>query len=145
MIEIQQCFEKDFDEMLALFRQLWPDKSIEANALRAVFRNVIASKSRTYWGAVSGKELLGLASLSVKYSLWQEGLVGYIEELVVHEKARRQGIGTALLKHAIESARDHGCRRIELDSGFHREAAHRFYEQLGFETRALLFSMELAL
>ena len=143
MIEIRRRDKNDFDDMLVLFRQLWPGKPIDSDALRSVYDAAISSDSRTYAAAVSGQELLGLVSLSMKYSLWQEGLVGYIDELVVHEKARRQGIGTELLNYVIESARDHGCMRIELDSGFHRKDAHRLYEQLGFEARALLFSKKL--
>lgn len=86
---------------------------------------------------------MGFASLSVKDSLWQGGGVGYIEELVVDEKSRVQGIGTKLLEHAIALARENGCRRIELDSAFHRKDTHRFYERLGFESRAFLFSKGL--
>ena len=33
-----------------------------------------------------------------------------------------------------------GLKRVELDSGFPREKAHAFYEKLGFEKRAYLFS-----
>jgi glucosamine-phosphate N-acetyltransferase len=143
MIEIRKCTENDFDEMLVLFRQLWPDKPIDTNALREVYKAAVSSGLRTYIAAVSGEELVGLVSLSIKTSLWQEGFVGHIEELVVHEKARGQGVGTKLLKYVFESARDHGCKRIELDSAFHRKDAHKLYEQLGFKTRAFLFSMEL--
>ena len=46
---------------------------------------------------------------------------------------------TAAIKLAIES----GCASIELDSAFHREDAHRFYESQGFENRAFLFSKSL--
>jgi hypothetical protein len=36
-----------------------------------------------------------------------------------------------------------GCRRLELDSAFHREAAHRFNEKRGMEKRAYLFTQVL--
>jgi glucosamine-phosphate N-acetyltransferase len=39
--------------------------------------------------------------------------------------------------------RRQASRRVELDSAFHRKQAHRFYEQLGFENRAYLFSKAL--
>jgi hypothetical protein len=31
--------------------------------------------------------------------------------------------------------------KLELDSAFHRHGAHNFYEKMGFENRAYLFSM----
>lgn len=36
-----------------------------------------------------------------------------------------------------------GMKRVELDSGFQREKAHKFYENLGFEKSAYLFSYKL--
>ncbi len=40
-------------------------------------------------------------------------------------------------------AGDSKCKRIELDSAFHRKGAHRFYESLGYGNRAYLFSKQL--
>jgi hypothetical protein len=40
----------------------------------------------------------------------------------------------------ISIAKELGCKRFELDSGFQREGAHKFYESIGFEKRAYLFS-----
>lgn len=36
-----------------------------------------------------------------------------------------------------------GCKKIELDSGFPRDKAHKFYEKIGFEKKAYLFSRDL--
>jgi GNAT superfamily N-acetyltransferase len=56
---------------------------------------------------------------------------------------RGQGVSTLLLKELMCQARARGARRIELDSAFHKEAAHRFYERQGFEKHACLFSKPL--
>jgi GNAT superfamily N-acetyltransferase len=69
--------------------------------------------------------------------------IGYIEEFVVDEKHRGQGIGIRLFEHLVAEAREKGCRRIELDSAFHRKEAHGFYGRFGFKSRAFLFSKEL--
>jgi hypothetical protein len=34
-------------------------------------------------------------------------------------------------------------KRLELDSAFHRTNAHAFYDKLGFEKRAYLFTKEI--
>ncbi|OPY76992.1 MAG: Aminoglycoside N(6')-acetyltransferase type 1 [Syntrophorhabdus sp. PtaU1.Bin058] len=144
MISIRKCDDSDFDGILSLLRQLWLDKPINPVTLKEVFGKVVASEHHTCFVAESdGGLLVGFVSLSIKDSLWQEGLVAHIEELVVDQKARGKGVGTALVGHTIAMARDRGCRRVELDSAHHREAAHRFYERLGFENRAVLFSMAL--
>src|SRR6266702_3782995 len=44
----------------------------------------------------------------------------------------RQGIGTELMKWAIEQAKSRGCALVQLTSDKSRAAAHRFYAGLGF-------------
>jgi GNAT superfamily N-acetyltransferase len=79
-------------------------------------------------------------SLDVRQSLWQAGPLGHVDELVVDAGHRGGGVGTKLLEHVMRVARELECRRVELDSAFHRVEAHRFYERLGLERRAFLFS-----
>ena len=43
-----------------------------------------------------------------------------------------QGIGSAMMRWAIENARERGCQRVQLTSNRRRVDAHRFYERLGF-------------
>ena len=143
MIQIRQCRTEDFDAVVALLRQLWPDKHISADSLRLVYDRALASGSQTYLCATNGSGIIGFGSLSLKNNMWQEGYLGHIDELVVDAGYRSRGIGTQLLEHLILLAREKGCRRIELDSAFHRRAAHDFYTQHGFESRALLFSRVL--
>jgi ribosomal protein S18 acetylase RimI-like enzyme len=59
-----------------------------------------------------------------------------ISRLAVTARARRQGVGRALLEHCHEVARARGNRAMVLWSGPHQTAGHRLYESLGYE-RAL--------
>ena len=47
------------------------------------------------------------------------------------------------MNKVIEESKTLGYKRVELDSGFPRLDAHKFYEKLGFEKRAYLFSMSM--
>ena len=67
----------------------------------------------------------------------------HICELVVDEAFRGKSIGTDLIKTASEVAKKRGCKKIELDSAFNRKRAHNFYNKIGFENRAYLFSKNL--
>jgi GNAT superfamily N-acetyltransferase len=82
-------------------------------------------------------------ALSVRKSLWGQGFLGYVDELVVDESRRGEGIGGMLLERALELAKKGGCRRVELDSAFHRADAHRFYENHGFEGICQLFGRDI--
>lgn len=63
------------------------------------------------------------------------GVRAWIEDVVVDESARRQGIGAALTIHALDVARQAGARTVDLTSRPDREAANRLYARLGFERR----------
>ena len=143
MIHIRLADPNDFDELLVLFRQLWPTKTIIAEQLRAVFLKVIATPYKQYFCALLDGHVVGLAAISFKDNLWQEGVIAYVEELVVLDSVRGRGIGTKLLEHLFALAREHQCKRIELDTAFHRLDAQRLYERVGFEKRAFLFSKVL--
>jgi GNAT superfamily N-acetyltransferase len=51
----------------------------------------------------------------------------YIDDLVTDPDVRSAGHGKLLLSELERRAREAGCRYLDLDSGVHRGAAHRFY------------------
>jgi len=63
------------------------------------------------------------------------GVRAWIEDVVVDATYRRMGVGTALLRAAIEHARVVGARTVDLTSRPSREAANRLYRQIGFVQR----------
>jgi len=60
------------------------------------------------------------------------GQHGWIEDVVVDYKARRQGIGKALTEKCLGKARELGLREVNLTSRPTREAANRLYQDLDF-------------
>ena len=60
------------------------------------------------------------------------GLKGRIEDVVVDESARGQGIGEALTREGMRRAGEAGVLMLELTSMPYREAANRLYKRLGF-------------
>ena len=63
------------------------------------------------------------------------GVGAWIEDVVVDERARRRGVGEALIRSAIELAEQSGARHLNLTSRPDREAANRLYRRLGFDQR----------
>jgi ribosomal protein S18 acetylase RimI-like enzyme len=63
------------------------------------------------------------------------GLRAWIEDVVVDEAARGQGVGAALTNAAIRLAGAQGARTVDLTSRPSREAANRLYQRLGFAER----------
>ena len=63
------------------------------------------------------------------------GLRSIIEDVIVDQSMRRRGIGEALVKRAIELARESGADGVSLTSNPKREAANQLYQSMGFELR----------
>jgi ribosomal protein S18 acetylase RimI-like enzyme len=63
------------------------------------------------------------------------GLRASIEDVIVDTESRGKGIGEALTRAALESARQAGARTVDLTSRPSREAANRLYLRVGFVRR----------
>ena len=76
-------------------------------------------------------------------SLWLFPIVCYpepyaeVSELFVCEGYRQAGVGTALMREAIEVARIEGAAELKVNTGFRNTAAQRLYTALGFENLCL--------
>jgi ribosomal protein S18 acetylase RimI-like enzyme len=140
---IRKAENKDFENVYPLFEQLWPNKVLNKKELRRVFERGIVSNTDELLCAEMNNAVVGFCAFAVVNNLWQEGYISYIYALVVDERHRGQGLGSALMNEVVKSSKERSFKRVELDSGFPRENAHKFYEKLGFEKRAYLFSMTL--
>ena len=81
----------------------------------------------------AGGAVVGMLTLAV-FRI-PTGLRAWIEDVVVDEAARGQGVGAALTQVAIEIATRRGARTVDLSSRPSREAANRLYQRLGFVQR----------
>ncbi len=61
------------------------------------------------------------------------GFKAWIEDVVVDDEARRNGIGEALSRAAVEEAGRRGAKHVSLTSRASRDAANRLYQAIGFE------------
>lgn len=141
--KIRKAAEKDFEKVYQLFEQLWPNKKLDKEALRIVFNRGVNSDTDELLCLDYSNEHIGFCAYAIVNNLWQAGYISYMYAMVVDEKYRGKGFGTTLIKEAIQDSKNKGLKRLELDSGFHREKAHEFYIKLGFEKRAFLFSHPL--
>lgn len=63
------------------------------------------------------------------------GVRSIIEDVIVDSSARGQGIGEALMKRALEVARERGAGNISLTCNPKRESANKLYQRMGFKKR----------
>ena len=142
--QIRSCKLDNFTSVFDLFKQLWPSLELDYDALYAVYERALSSVTQHLIVGVQEDRIVGFCSLSLKNNFWKAGCIGNVDELVVDENYRGQGIGRKLINRIEEIAISNQCKQIELDSAFHRKEAHHFYKSLGYQSRAYLFTKPLA-
>jgi ribosomal protein S18 acetylase RimI-like enzyme len=105
---------------------------------------VVRSEDAPTYVAASGERVVGMVTLCIFETL--TGPKAYLDHLVVAPDCRRQGLGRALVRHAIEQAEAAGSSRIDLTANDRKEAGRALYASLGFEQRDTgSFRLHLAL
>ena len=66
-----------------------------------------------------------------------------LEDVYINENFRGRGIGSEMIKRAIELAKNLGCYKIIATSRFERNNVHKWYEKLGFKKWGYEFRMDL--
>lgn len=84
-------------------------------------------------GDTQGGQIVGVAMIAIVYQL--KDTKAWLEDAVVDDAYRGQGIAQKLVAACIEAAREAGVRSVNLTSAAHRGSAHRVYEKLGFVRR----------
>jgi ribosomal protein S18 acetylase RimI-like enzyme len=67
----------------------------------------------------------------VRYRV-SSGIKGRLEDVIVDESARGQGVGEALVREGMRRANEAGVLMLELTSMPYRQSANRLYKRLGF-------------
>jgi GNAT superfamily N-acetyltransferase len=88
-----------------------------------------------------GKEI-GRATLYLMTNDLHDEPFGLLEDVLIDESLRGQGMGTTLVKKVIEEAKNQKCYKLIATSRHSRERVHKLYESLGFKDHGLEFRMD---
>lgn len=75
-------------------------------------------------------EIVGMALMYFRFSTWK-GRTIHLEDLIVKEKMRGSGLGSALYKEVINYAKSQNVKRVEWVVLDWNEGAIKFYERSG--------------
>lgn len=99
---------------------------------------VLAGRLTTLLGGPStfailgGEPAVGVALVTLRPNVWSDGPVALLDELYVAPDHRGSGIGSAILRHVVETCRERGVAEIEINVDESDADAMRFYERHGF-------------
>jgi len=148
-VRVREADAGDLEQLVGLYAELMEGdrprtQPSDAVASLPAMETILADPARHLLVATIAAEVLGTVDLLIAPNLthhcepW-----GIVENVVVAGRARRKGIGRALMLRAIEIARSAGCYKVQLMSGLERGPAHAFYRSIGMEPRAQGFKVYL--
>jgi GNAT superfamily N-acetyltransferase len=85
-----------------------------------------------------------MCALLFTYSTWSVGMVCELQDVIVNEPFRQNGVGQGMLEAAENLARERGCVRLYLLAEYWNLDAHAFYRSLGLaEKTSMYFERDL--
>jgi ribosomal protein S18 acetylase RimI-like enzyme len=122
--------------LIAAFRDWWGADQPSLERIRATVGVLLSDPATEFLLAAPADQdgAAGICQLRYRLSVWTGADDCWLEDLYVHDGARRAGLGRALVSAAVGRAEARGCKRIELDVNESNAAALAFYESLGFTT-----------
>lgn len=141
-ITLREATEADLPSLLTLYGQLGQDDGTvlcmeEAGHIFA--RMKVYPDYRIYVASEAGR-IVGTFALLIMDNLGHKGAPSAVlEDVVVDEGLRGQGVGRQMMAYANGLCREKGCYKMAFTSNLKRESAHRFYESLGFERHGYSF------
>ena len=134
---IIEKIDRPSEELLEALRRLIPQLGVhKAPPTFQELEALLGSESSTLLIARDhdeAGEIIGILSLTI-YRV-PTGIRSIVEDVVVDERMRRRGVGKALIRRAIDLAREAGANGLALTSNPGRAAANRLYQSMGFVLR----------
>jgi ribosomal protein S18 acetylase RimI-like enzyme len=123
--------ERADEELVSAFARLIPQLSSSPPPAADELEAIIQGDDTVLFVARVDDRIVG--SLTLAFYRIPTGLKAWIEDVVVDDAARGQGVGEALNRAAIAEAGHRGAKNVSLTSRSSREAANRLYQRMGFD------------
>lgn len=134
-IHVRRVRADELDGVLELYKHLHSqDDPLPARArVCAVWDSIVSNPMMHCLAIEQDGRLVSSCMLAILPNLSRAARpYGLIENVVTHAEYRQRGLGTAILRHALQIAWQAGCYKVMLMTGRKDPAVHRFYENAGF-------------
>jgi GNAT superfamily N-acetyltransferase len=131
-INIRRATIKDCPNMLGLINELavYEKAPNEVTVTLSHFEQSGFGNNRVWWAFVAEKDnvIVGFALYYIRYSTWK-GQCLYLEDFIVTENMRGQGIGKLLFDRVVQETKDKGFSRMVWQVLDWNEPAINFYKK----------------
>lgn len=133
-MEVREAIKNDMPQVLDLIKELAvfekePD-AVEISVADLEREGFGDTPLFTCFVAQIDDKIVGAALVYYRFSTWK-GRTLHLEDLIVKEAHRGQGIGEALYRRVMWFAHDRGLKRVAWDVLSWNQGAIRFYERSG--------------
>ena len=135
-ITIRLITLNELPQLLSLYQHLNPvDAPLPTdNILQSMWDDILGDPRLFYIVADIAGKLVSTCNLAIVPNLTRGAHpYGIIENVVTHTDYRKQGLGTQVLRYALNIAWHHKCYKVMLLTSSKREETLHFYEQAGFK------------
>lgn len=146
-IDVRQATVEDLDALVPLFdayRQFYRQASDPQRARQFLLERFAHNESIIFL-AFEAAAPAGFTQLYPSFSSGALGRTFILNDLFVRSEARRRGVGSALLRKAVDYAQRVNAVRLTLSTEVANTAAQAAYESLGWKRDARFYVYELAL
>ncbi len=130
IIEIKTYSQKYHEAMQRFLNQLTTSPMVLTESM---FQQLLASENSHLFFIMKDEQIAGMLTVGIYYS--PTGGKAWIEDVVVDETFRGQGISKQLVAHAIEFVKSQQIPLLMLTSNPKRIAANKLYQAMGFERK----------
>ncbi len=134
MVTVRKYQDSDRQSLIDLWLEVFPDNpphnapAIVIDAKLAVDDLIFVAEAGANANVKDRTELLGACIAGY------DGHRGWLYAVAVKQTQRRDGTGSTLVKYAIQSLQDIGCKKVNLQIRSTNTEVAAFYKALGFTT-----------
>ncbi len=135
---IRDAIENDLPGIVELYKQLNPGDDYEdKEKLNLCWKDIISNPGYIRFFVVEiDRVIVSACNIAIIPNLTR-GIRPFsvIENVITHSGYRNRGYGKKVINKAIDFAKQNNCYKVMLLSNEKRKEAHRFYENLGFNSK----------
>jgi ribosomal protein S18 acetylase RimI-like enzyme len=146
-ITVRQAVLSDIEALVLLFdgyRQFYRRPS-DVSAAREFLRARFNHGESTLFIAHEGDTPVGFTQLYPSFSSISLARVFVLNDLFVHEQARRKGVASKLMSAATDFAKSLGAVRVSLSTATSNETAQALYQSAGWKRDEQFFVYHFAI
>lgn len=146
-ITIRQAALADIEALTILFdeyRQFY-GRASDTKAARAFLISRFEHGESVLFLALQDNEPIGFTQLYPSFSSLSLARVFVLNDLFVHEQARRKGVASKLMSAATDFAKSVGAIRVSLSTATSNETAQALYQSAGWKRDEQFFVYHFAI